>query len=62
MGPILAEFRDRRQVLIDDTYDVLVASLKSENRIIPSNKLSIKITAQGGVATSEEHKLSLIHI
>jgi hypothetical protein len=61
MGPILAEFRDRRQVLIDDTYDVLVASLKSENRIIPSNKLSIKITAQGGVATSEEHKFLINH-
>ncbi len=61
MGPILAEFRDRRQELINDTFDILVSSLESEHRIIPNDKLSIKVTAQGGVATAEEHNFLINH-
>ena len=55
MGPILAEFRDKRQELIDDTFTIYHAALKLNKRTIPNKKLTIKITAQGGVATSEEH-------
>ena len=61
MGPILAEFRDRRQDLVDETFDVLVSALERVNRIVPNNKLSIKVTAQGGVATSEEHNFLINH-
>jgi len=61
MGPILAEFRDKRQELINDTYAVCKASLERNERTIPKKILSIKITAQGGVATSEEHNFLINH-
>ncbi len=55
MGPILAEFRDKRQELINDIYAVCREALETSKRTIPINTLPIKITAQGGVATAEEH-------
>ena len=54
MGPILAEFRDNKEELINQTYDVLVNALDLSERVLPNNRLSIKITAQGGVGTSNE--------
>tara|TARA_B100001142_G_C14337891_1_gene656644 strand:+ start:410 stop:2188 length:1779 start_codon:yes stop_codon:yes gene_type:complete len=61
MGPILAEFRDRRQELIDDTFTVCKSALEASGRKVPNEKLKIKITAQGGVATSEEHDFLINH-
>ena len=61
MGPILAEFRDRRQELIDDTYAICKSALKSSNKIIPEEQLDVKVTAQGGVATAEEHDFLINH-
>ncbi|MAW21213.1 MAG: hypothetical protein CMD16_02315 [Flavobacteriales bacterium] len=55
MGPILAEFRDKRQELINDTYAICKMALEANSRTIPEKILPIKITAQGGVATAEEH-------
>ena len=55
MGPILAEFRDRRQELIDDIFDICKLALEANGKIVPNKKLPIKITAQGGIATAEEH-------
>ena len=54
MGPILNEFRENRQTLIDDTFEILIDSLKKSQRTVPNQKLNIKITAQGGVGTSDE--------
>ena len=54
MGPILNEFRENRQTLIDDTFEILIDSLKNSQRTVPNQKLNIKITAQGGVGTSDE--------
>ena len=54
MGPILNEFRENRQTLIDDTFEMLIDSLKKSQRTVPNQKLNIKITAQGGVGTSDE--------
>ena len=54
MGPILAEFRDNRQELIDQTSEVLFQALERDERIMPEKKLDLKITAQGGVGTSIE--------
>ncbi len=56
MGPILEEFKSNRSQLIDSTHDILVRSLKSKNRIHPDAPLQVKITAQGGVGTNEEHE------
>ncbi|MDP2088671.1 MAG: hypothetical protein Q8J84_04650 [Flavobacteriaceae bacterium] len=61
MGPILAEFRDKRNELIQSTYEILTASLSAKNYTIPKSTLSLKITAQGGVGTAEEHQFLLEH-
>ncbi|MEJ6749144.1 MAG: hypothetical protein QNK60_04375 [Flavobacteriales bacterium] len=61
MGPILAEFRDRRQELIDDIYAVCKPALEANGRVVPNETLKISITAQGGVATSEEHNFLINH-
>ena len=61
MGPILAEFRDRRQELIDDIYAVCKPALEANGRVVPNKTLKITITAQGGVATSEEHNFLINH-
>ena len=61
MGPILAEFRDRRQELIDDIYAVCKPVLEANGRVVPNETLKITITAQGGVATSEEHNFLINH-
>ena len=61
MGPILAEFRDRRQELVDELYAVCKPALESNGRVVPNDVLAITITAQGGVATSEEHNFLIDH-
>jgi len=61
MGPILAEFRDRRSELIQSVYDVLTPALSGKGRIVPDNGLPIKITAQGGVGTAKEHQFLIDH-
>ena len=61
MGPILAEFRDRRKELVGDTYTVCKAALEINKKTIPEEKLGVKITAQGGVATAEEHNFLINH-
>ncbi len=61
MGPILAEFRDKRQELIDDTYAVCKSALEAAGRTLPNAALAMKVTAQGGVATAEEHDFLINH-
>lgn len=61
MGPILAEFRRNREELIQTVHEIMTTSLKAKNRHIPSSELPLKITAQGGVGTAEEHQFLLDH-
>ncbi|MDE3741642.1 hypothetical protein [Maribacter polysaccharolyticus] len=56
LGPVLQEFKERRDELIASTHAVLVQSLQNKNKTVPQNELSLKITAQGGVGTAEEHQ------
>jgi hypothetical protein len=59
MGPILDEFKQHRQDLIDTTHELFVEGLKARNRTVPADKLPIRITAQGGVGTAEEQQFLL---
>ncbi len=59
MGPILEEFKNNRQELIDATFDTYTKMLKAKERFSPEQAPEIKITAQGGVGTAEEHKFLL---
>ena len=61
MGPILEEFKNNRDVLIRSIHEILIPALENSNHIIPSKELDLKITAQGGVGTGEEHQFLLDH-
>lgn len=61
LGPILAEFRDKRDELIQSIHEILVKALSSKNRSELKTELPLKITAQGGVGTFEEHQFLLDH-
>ena len=61
LGPILAEFKDKRVEMIQTLTEILNNALDSKDRIIPKEDLRIKITAQGGVGDSEEHQFLLDH-
>ncbi|WP_421918980.1 hypothetical protein [Marinifilum sp.] len=56
MGPILQEFKEKRDELRDSLSPILFKTLKEKGKPIPSKALNIKLTAQGGVGTAEEHE------
>ncbi len=55
MGVILQEFKDKKNDLVTATHELLVKALVAKSLPVPSVPLPVKITAQGGVGTSEEH-------
>lgn len=59
LGPVLAEFKENRNDLIQSVQKMLMDALSTKNRRLPTVDLSLKITAQGGVGTSEEHEFLL---
>ena len=59
MGPILEEFKNHKDDLISDVHNILVGALENKGKHVPSKPLDLKITAQGGVGTSEEHEFLL---
>ena len=61
LGPILAEFRDKRIELIKLLHGIFVQALAVKNRPVPKSELPLKISAQGGVGTSEEHQFLIDH-
>jgi hypothetical protein len=61
MGPILAEFRDNRQSLVESVNEILVQALTEKGKAVPNTVLPVKVTAQGGVGTAEEHQFLLDH-
>lgn len=61
MGPILQEFKDKREELIQTTHALLQNCLESKGRYAPKKALPLFITAQGGIGTAEEHYFLLDH-
>ncbi len=61
LGPVLAEFKERRSELIQIVSEILKTALQSKNRPVPNLDLPIKVTAQGGVGTAEEHQFLIDH-
>ncbi len=59
MGPILEEFKNNRDNLLNDTFRLLADSLQKRNRHVPDNPPPVRITAQGGVGNSDEHHFLL---
>ena len=61
LGPILEEFKNRKEELRTEVFEILKTALAKKDRIIPTETLELKITAQGGVGTAEEHEFLLDH-
>ena len=61
MGPILKEFKKNREELILSTFKLVNKSLEEKGRQIFLSTPELKITAQGGVGTSEEHNFLIDH-
>lgn len=59
LGPILEEFKQKKNELQNSIHELLCKTLQSKGKYVPEEPLSIKITVQGGVGTSEEHTFLL---
>ncbi len=55
MGPILEEFKNEKENLIQSIHEIYTKVLEDKGLFVPKEVLEVKITAQGGVGTSEEH-------
>ncbi len=61
MGPILEQFKESRSELIASVHELWIQALSQKERAIPETALPLRITAQGGVGTSEEHDFIINH-
>ncbi|MGB0850137.1 MAG: hypothetical protein ACPGTP_02725, partial [Bacteroidia bacterium] len=59
LGPILEDFRNKRGEFSEAIFGTLVSALERDGRAVPKDMLELKISAQGGVGTSEEHEFLL---
>lgn len=59
LGPILEEFKQKREELVKSSFTLMVSSLKNKNRFVPNEPPAMRITVQGGVGTAEEHQFFL---
>lgn len=56
LGPILEEFKARKQELVDTLFLTYQAALQKENHPVPDAPYPVRITAQGGIGTSDEQR------
>ncbi|EKE00817.1 MAG: hypothetical protein ACD_21C00268G0004 [uncultured bacterium] len=61
LGPILAEFKQYKNELIETLHGFYKGALEKIKKLCPANPQKVKITAQGGVGTSVEHELLIKH-
>lgn len=54
MGPILEDFRTQRHDILDQLFAGLSKALKAAGRPVPAEPPETRITAQGGIGTSDE--------
>ncbi|TPG38882.1 hypothetical protein [Flavobacterium pectinovorum] len=59
LGPILEEFKQKRDQLIQSAHELMIKVLQQKQLHTPENPLPLKITVQGGVGTAEEHEFLL---
>lgn len=61
LGPVLDEFQRMRTELQDQTFQLLKSALNTKGKPCPDSAPEMKITAQGGVGTAEEHEFLIDH-
>lgn len=59
LGPILEEFKQKKEQLIQSVHELMVKALGQKGLHVPEQPLDLKITVQGGVGTAEEHDFLL---
>ena len=59
LGPILQEFKEKKEQLIQSAHELLVKALNQKEMFTPEKPMELKITAQAGVGTAEEHEFLL---
>ena len=59
MGPILEEFHQNRSTLSDTLFEIYEKVLIGKDKIVPSEVPEMRLSAQGGVGTPEEHNFLL---
>lgn len=59
LGPILEEFKNRKEELIASAHQLLTAAFAQKGLVAPTVPLDLAITVQGGVGTAEEHRFLL---
>ncbi len=60
LGPILAEFRERRGELTA-LEGAVKGALATAGRVVPSARLELRVTVQGGIGTHAEDRLLIEH-
>lgn len=61
MGPILEEFKNKKQELLNNLHEIYNQALKIKNLIPFLQPHRVRITAQGGIGTAKENKFLLDH-
>lgn len=59
LGPILNDFKNKIQDLKLEMFEILKNALEHKSKTIPENIPNLKVSAQGGVGTNEEHEFLL---
>jgi hypothetical protein len=59
LGPVLEEFRNNKEQLIEAVHEIYVKALAEKGKPVPEKPLMLKITAQGGVGSNTEHQFLL---
>ena len=55
LGPILHEFKENRETLLATTYKMFIDALERKGKVSPETIPDVRLTAQGGVGTADEH-------
>ncbi|MCL3779038.1 hypothetical protein EMN47_01445 [Prolixibacteraceae bacterium JC049] len=61
MGPVLEAFKNNRAKLIEETFELYQSALKQKERFCTTEPPVVRITAQGGVGSAQEHQFLLDH-
>jgi hypothetical protein len=59
MGPILEEFKSKREELQTSLHEIYIKAVKEKGKLFFDTPHPIKITAQGGIGTSGENEMLL---
>lgn len=59
LGPILEQFREKRQYLLEDLHGVLVRALEEKELPVPDAQYPVRFTVQGGIGSNAENELLL---